>query len=247
MAFDLNKNGGSAPVDSSDKTKGIAKFDLSKKEVTAVAGTENPSKSKTWIIGLIGVLIIGGGIWYYSSPVKTADAIHHTSTEVVPLDRVVANEAETQHKLKSDIVDTAVTASTTSQAKPVIENVAKDNKEASLNRKIPVSFRQGSSTFTRINKKIIKRIITYLSENPAALININGYASSEGSLTINQTISQARADAFKKYLVSNHIVESRIIAMGKGIENPIASNDSNIGRKKNRRVEITLPDSQIKQ
>lgn len=244
MAFDLNKNDGSAPVDSSDKAKGASKFDLSKKETTAVAGTENPSKPKTWIIGLIGVLIIGGGIWYYSSTAKKADAIHHTSTEVVPLDPVVAVEAETQSKLQPDIVDTSVKALKTSPPQPVAENVVKDKNAASLNRKIPVSFRQGSFAFARVNKKIIKRIITYLSENPAALIHINGYASSEGSLTINQTISQKRADAFKKYLVSNHIAESRIIAMGKGIENPIASNDSNTGRRKNRRVEITLPSNQ---
>lgn len=245
MAFDLNKNDGSALGGSPDKAKGSAKFDLSKNETATVAGPENPPKSKTWIIGLIGVLIIGGGIWYYSAHTKTADTIQHTSTEAVPLDPVAAVVAETQPKLQSGTVDTSVTASTTSQKKPVVESVAKDNNAASLNRKIPVSFRQGSSAFTRINKKIIKRIITYLSENPAALIHINGYASSEGSLTINQTISQARADAFKKYLVSNHIAESRIIAMGKGIENPIASNDSNAGRKKNRRVEIALSADQI--
>ena len=245
MAFNLNKNEDSAPRDSSGKAKGSAKFDLSKKETAAVPETTHPAKSKTWIIGLIGVLITGGGIWYYSAHTKTADTIQHTSTEAVPLDPVTAVVAETQPKLQPGIVDTSVKASTTSQARPVVENVANAHNAASLNRKIPVSFRQGSSSFTRINKKIIKRIIAYLSENPAALIHINGYASSEGPLAINQTISQARADAFKKYLVSNQIAGSRIIAMGKGIENPIASNDSNAGRKKNRRVEISLPADQI--
>jgi outer membrane protein OmpA-like peptidoglycan-associated protein len=70
---------------------------------------------------------------------------------------------------------------------------------------------------------------------------VNGYASSDGTLAINQIVSQARADAFKEYLVSRSVAANRIIAEGKGIENPVASNETNSGRKKNRRVEITIP------
>jgi len=243
MAFDLNKNDGSAPGDSSDKAKGSAKFDLSKKETAAVAGTENSPKPKTWIIGLIGVLIVGGGIWYYSAHTKTADTIEQSTTEAVPLDSVATLKAVTQPRIQSDIVavDTAITTSTTNQTKATIENEVGDKNTVSLNHKIPVSFRQGSSKFTRIDQALIKRIISYLSKNPATSIQINGYASSEGALAFNQTISQARADAYKKFLVSNNIAESRIVATGKGIENPIASNNSNTGRKKNRRVEIAFP------
>ncbi|TBO43344.1 hypothetical protein EYS08_07130 [Pedobacter kyonggii] len=47
-------------------------------------------------------------------------------------------------------------------------------------------------------------------------------------------------EAFKNHLTSLNIEAARISTTGKGIENPIASNNTNAGRKKNRRVEITL-------
>lgn len=239
MAFDLNKNDGSASGGPSVKPKGSSKFDLSKNETAPL--TVASSKSKTWIIGLISVLIIGGGIWYYSS--NTTNAVHKVSTAAVPSDPASTIVADTQTKAQAAevVADTAVAISTAGQNKPIAKNVSGDKNAATLNHKIPVSFSQGSSIFNSMDQALIKRIISYLSENPAASINVNGYASSEGSLTVNQTIAQARADEFKKYLVSKHINESRIVAIGKGIENPIASNAVPAGRKKNRRVEIMLP------
>ncbi|AMP98519.1 hypothetical protein AY601_1604 [Pedobacter cryoconitis] len=243
MAFDLNKNEGTAAKDPAQKAKGSSKFDLSKKETAETVVTVDSSKSKTWIIGLIGILIIGSGTWYYSSKTKIEKTIHNASTQAVQSDLVATVKTETQPKIQADVVasDTAVATSTTNQIKSTVENGVGDKNTVNLNHKIPVSFGQGSSKFTRINQTLVKKIISYLSENPTTSIQINGYASSEGALAVNQTISQARADAFKKLLVSNNIAENRIVATGKGIENPIASNDSNIGRKKNRRVEITLP------
>ncbi|QNK60993.1 OmpA family protein [Pedobacter sp. PAMC26386] len=246
MAFDLNKNDGSSK-DLSNKVSASSKFDLSKGETKSTTVSENSSKSKTWIIGLIGILIIGGGIWY------------SLLTKGVPSDTIETVMPEAQAMVRSDNVvpDTAiknpspVATPSTDQTieKPIVENTAipsvetasGDKNAAVLNHKIPATFRQGSSSFVRVDQLLIKRIVAYLTKNPNTVINVNGYASSDGPLEVNQAISQARADAFKKYLVSRNIAESRIVASGKGIENPIASNDSNAGRKKNRRVEITLP------
>lgn len=269
MAFDLNKNDGSAN-DSSGKTPGSSKFDLSKNETEEVVVTPGSSKSKTWIIGLVGLLIVGGGIWYYSSSSKPADTANSASAEVkASSERTVASVTETQAKVKAGVegADTAAAViagadtetkssgqTTAAVAKPVVvekptksapviaeKAVSNDKIIAALNNKIPATFAQGSSSFKRVDQSLIKRVISYLAKNPDASINVNGYASSDGSLEINQTISQARADAFKKYLVSKNVAESRVVASGKGIENPIASNDTNAGRKKNRRVEIVLP------
>ncbi len=71
-------------------------------------------------------------------------------------------------------------------------------------------------------------------------ISVFGYASSEGDIAFNQSISQARADAYKKWLIRKGIDESLVTAIGKGIENPIASNDTEAGRRKNRRVEVSF-------
>ena len=104
--------------------------------------------------------------------------------------------------------------------------------------KVPVTFAPGSSSLAEKDKKMVKRIVIYLIQNPEASIHIAGYASSDGSVEMNQKLSQARADVFKKYLVSYNIDETRVIATGKGVERFATSNAA--GGKKNRRVEINF-------
>ena len=244
MAFDLNKNDGSVP-ESSGKPAAKSKFDLSKGEEAGTEATTQAPKSKTWIIGLVGILIVGTGIWYYSSHPKRANTNESASTAVAAHDssRIVTDTSKrnTQTEpVKPTATETAIVATKA----PAATNTAShsdDVAKTSLTHKIPVTFKQGSSAFRTVDESMVKKVISYLAKNPAASIHVDGYASSDGSLEINQTISQARADGFKKYLVSKDVAENRVVAIGKGIQNPIASNDTNAGRKKNRRVEITLP------
>ena len=257
MAFDLNKNDGSAK-ETSNKTPGKSKFDLTKGEAAGTTVPANSSGSKNWIIALTGILIIGGGIWYYSTRSAKVSESGGAPQELAVKD-TSSTIAEAQAKLGAGIAATKSTAdSTPATSEPTTstpltesaETVSAQPEEVSsnaaavvkrLNHKIPATFAQGSASFSRIDQSLINQITSYLSKNPASSIQINGYASSDGPIAINQTISQARADAFKQYLVSKSIAENRVVATGKGIENPIASNDTNAGRKKNRRVEITFP------
>ena len=235
MAFDLNKNDGSQ--------KEPSKFDLSKREV------ENPApRLWAWLIWLLGILVVGGGIWYYSSN-KTLDTVAKEPTQNVSSDPAGAATAITPAKEKVDGTDTttapikALGTEEKSNKKDSLNDASPELETAALkalNHTVPVTFVQGSSSFANTNKTLIKRIVAYLIKNPAASIHVDGYASSDGSLAVNQLISQNRADAFKKYLMQENIAESRITAMGKGIENPVASNETNSGRKKNRRVEINF-------
>lgn len=234
MAFDLNKNDGSK--------KEPSKFDLSKAEI------ENPTpKSRTWLIGLFGILVVGGVIWYYSSG-KT-DPAAKTSTPTVSSNPASVVVPVTPKEKVSDM-DTTAAAQVKSPAIKE-DSIRKNNLDAApaqlptkalkaLNHTVPVTFVQGSSSFASTNSTLIKRIVAYLIKNPAASVHIDGYASSDGPIAVNQQISQARADAFKNHLTGLNIEANRIIATGKGIENPVASNNTASGRKKNRRVEITL-------
>lgn len=252
MAFNLNKNDG---VDSAPSTtnKATSKFDLSKKEVVEPVTAEPAPQSKTWIIGLVGILLIGGGIWYYTSRPESSGSTVAASTESATADTsaklVNAAPSEVQPAASTDTT-LATSANNTAATTPVTEasainpvNTTTDQSSAvvaKLNNTAPANFGEGSAKFKRIDKSLVRRIISYLTKNPEASINVNGYASSEGSLAINQIVSQARADAFKTYLVSKNIAQDRVVAAGKGIENPIASNDTDAGRKKNRRVEVTF-------
>ncbi|SEB20694.1 OmpA family protein [Pedobacter hartonius] len=238
MAFDLNKNDG-ADKATSNKPQSTSKFDLSKGDAAPPVTSPPAPSSNKWILVLLGVLIIGGGIWFYLSKDEKAKVENNLVAEVPTgsSSKVVPATVRTAQP-------SAVESDTGSQTTPIItqrdaeKNVS--NEAASLNNKTVASFAEGSSAISQMDQSLVKRIVSYLTKNPDAAINVLGYASSDGSLQVNQIVSQGRADAFKDLLVKKEIAGSRISAIGKGIENPIASNATNAGRKKNRRIEITF-------
>ncbi|MCX6292387.1 MAG: DUF5723 family protein [Bacteroidetes bacterium] len=69
---------------------------------------------------------------------------------------------------------------------------------------------------------------------------IDGHTDNVGGKEYNQKLSQARAEAVKKYLGDKGIDGSRITAKGYGLSKPIASNKTPEGRQRNRRVEFTI-------
>jgi len=231
MAFNLNKN--------DEQKKSSSAFNLSKQPLQEVAKPVQTSKnqssgSKTWLIGIGALIILGVGSWYYVSLKDSASHSPGTTSESIaatPVNVEVIDSTNTHTQ--------SVPASTENKAEALPNE--KTTIKATLDGKIPVRFASGSSSFRNMDQPLIKRLIFYLKDNPEASIQVYGYASSEGSIEVNQIISQARADAFKKFLISKNVQENRITALGKGIENPIASNESNSERKKNRRIEVNFP------
>ncbi len=71
-------------------------------------------------------------------------------------------------------------------------------------------------------------------------IVVEGYTDSVGSDSNNMTLSQARAEAVRSYLVSKGLPSDKLTAVGKGKSNPVAANDTADGRANNRRVEIIV-------
>ena len=82
---------------------------------------------------------------------------------------------------------------------------------------------------------------TFLNNNPDAYVKLVGYTDNIGSEEYNLGLSQRRADSAANYLMNQHnITRDRIVVSYYGETNPIASNDSEEGRAKNRRVEIAV-------
>ena len=85
----------------------------------------------------------------------------------------------------------------------------------------------------------IKEIATLLNNNPNLKLFIVGHTDNKGSLDYNTNLSQQRAEAVVGVLVSDHGIEStRVTPKGLGFLAPVASNSSEDGRAKNRRVEL---------
>ena len=105
----------------------------------------------------------------------------------------------------------------------------------------PVHFVSGKSYLTDYSKGILDKLIKSLSADPAYMVNIFGYTDSQGSDESNMKLSQDRIESVNAYLTSKGIAEKRIIQQKAfGEAKPVASNDTEEGRLKNRRVEFEI-------
>jgi outer membrane protein OmpA-like peptidoglycan-associated protein len=76
--------------------------------------------------------------------------------------------------------------------------------------------------------------------HPGLNLSIEGYTDNVGSETVNQTLSENRANAVKAYLISQGLEPGTITTTGYGMSRPVADNSTADGRQKNRRVEIVI-------
>jgi OOP family OmpA-OmpF porin len=92
-----------------------------------------------------------------------------------------------------------------------------------------------------IKPKYNKRLdeaVTILQKNPSLKVEIQGHTDNIGSQEYNQKLSERRADAVMKYFVDKGINQARLTAKGFGFSDPVAPNDTEDGRYKNRRVQL---------
>ena len=111
------------------------------------------------------------------------------------------------------------------------------NKPLTLNN---IYFETGKSNLLDSSFAELNTLFNILKSKAKMMIQISGYTDNTGNAQDNIVLSEARANAVKKYLTDKGIDNKRIIAKGYGSNNPKASNDNAEGRAKNRRVEIMV-------
>lgn len=89
----------------------------------------------------------------------------------------------------------------------------------------------------------LSKLVAFLNKYPERVVAIEGYTDSIGSDDYNQALSQRRADSVRSYLVREGIESRRLSASGMGKNDPVAGNDSAIGRQQNRRVAVIINNS----
>lgn len=104
-----------------------------------------------------------------------------------------------------------------------------------------LNYQSNSNKFTKASQRRIDMIREYLSLDPELeLVLVDAYSDSYGGRWSNFKLSEKRAFKVRDYFVKNGIDASRIEAKGYGEKRHIASNDTTLGRGKNRRVVIQM-------
>ena len=121
---------------------------------------------------------------------------------------------------------------------------AKDKEKIPvLPNKIVLPLAPNSLKFTSEANKEYKGFVEKLKAYPKAKLLVKGFVSSTSDSPENIKLSEERAMAVQKMLVAGGMETERIQIKGMGNQEPIASNDTNDGRTKNRRVEVVVVES----
>lgn len=103
-----------------------------------------------------------------------------------------------------------------------------------------VLFSSGRSDLKPGGTSKLDRLAAFLAQAPDRTVRIEGHTDNRGGLSMNQALSQRRADSVSAYLTGHGIDAARVSAVGEGFSSPIADNKTEAGRQANRRVEVII-------
>jgi outer membrane protein OmpA-like peptidoglycan-associated protein len=181
---------------------------------------KSPVKKKfPWWIALLLLLLIIGFIFYITS-----------KEQVIPqqgsnLSVSVANDpkASPLEEIKKQIV-------------------AGENTEGQSVNFHEILFEKDSDVLLPESEVYLNEVFQVMTDLPALMLLVVGHTSSEGDEQYNLNLSVKRALSVSLYLQSKGIQSSRLSTDGKGSSEPITSNDTEEGRKLNRRIEFIIMD-----
>lgn len=165
-------------------------------------------------------------------------SITATRADYLPADPITI-----QHTAEGSQASIGLKAAPKEQPKPEVEEPAYDLSKIEKEKPIILSnlfFATNETTILPESEAGLQDLYTLLSENPNIRIRITGHTDSVGSDRDNQKLSEGRANSVREDMIKRGIAPDRMEAVGKGKSEPIASNDTEEGRAKNRRVEFVI-------
>ena len=205
---------------------------------------ENPISMRTtllWGGGILATLGVVYGLW--SMMKKTPNGANPTAkVEQTPVAQPTATPADTPKTIApiTPIAPAAVN-SPKGSLEEKMTNYINNQADSTLKSKWldfdKVSFEGETANLKPESMTQIQNIITILKENPRVTVKIGGFVDNATALA-NPKLSSQRAITVFRELIKAGIVRSRLRADGYGATVPIASNDTEEGRAKNRRVAL---------
>ena len=103
-----------------------------------------------------------------------------------------------------------------------------------------IQFQLNTADLTAESLEVLNQIAQLLNEAPDIQVEVQGHTDNTGSIALNRTLSQLRAESVQQYLIRRGVAGARLTAVGYGPARPIATNFTYEGRVTNRRVEFSL-------
>lgn len=103
-----------------------------------------------------------------------------------------------------------------------------------------VFFDTGKATIQARSHALLDEVAAAILTHSPPRVEVQGHTDDRGAASTNLTLSQARADAVRAYLISRGVADGVLVAKGYGEASPIASNAKESGRTENRRVEFKI-------
>ena len=105
-----------------------------------------------------------------------------------------------------------------------------------------VLFSVNQATLSAEGQRNVRKLADYLNKYPERRVLVEGHTDSTGGNSLNQALSERRADAVRTALMAMNVAGDRVPIQGLASTYPIATNDTAAGRQLNRRVEIIVSD-----
>jgi outer membrane protein OmpA-like peptidoglycan-associated protein len=191
------------------------------------------------------------GLWDKNVSMQIHESIHREMNRVQQPTPVISEytlpEESAPHQ--DDTPDTQAEAdvmgATQSSTQIELESASQNKSLAKLTdgfpfaeRKVTIHFQHNSNEIPAEAYLMLNRIAQFMIRNSEAQIKIKGYTDSFGAYSYNIMVSEQRANTIKNYLIAKGVTPSSMTTFGLGPQDFVASNESEEGRRLNRRVEI---------
>jgi outer membrane protein OmpA-like peptidoglycan-associated protein len=159
----------------------------------------------------------------------------------------VANTANGGAKAAQEAADKAMAAANSANERITTTSETLNSRISSLDnyevaKTIAINFKVRSAKLTAEAKAALDEIAGEAKGDKGQVIQVAGFASSDGNEALNRRLSRERAEAVTSYLIENHDISQRriITPLGYGETHPAADNTTRDGRVQNRRVEVAI-------
>ncbi|HFC92804.1 MAG TPA: BON domain-containing protein [Leucothrix mucor] len=129
---------------------------------------------------------------------------------------------------------------------PVKQEITSKDCQKKFNTilKTPIYFKSSSDSVQKKSIAVLNKLALAAKECGRFNLVVHGHSDSTGKALLNKKLSHGRAKMVVKYLIKQKIDAKRLTAQGHGSSKPVASNKTNAGRARNRRIEITIEEKQ---